>query len=113
MNRRFRKLRRKIERAGGIDILLAHAPAAGIGDGEDLCHKGFEVFNEIIETYKPSYFLHGHQHLNYNRDAVRLRTVDQTQIINGYEYHMFDYEDNGFTYESNGSGLLTFLSQKK
>lgn len=94
MVRRFKKLRRKIEKAGGIDILLTHAPAAGIGDGKDLCHNGFEIFNEIMRVYKPSYFLHGHQHLNYNIHAKRTNEFQDTRIINGYEYYIFDYEDN-------------------
>lgn len=113
MTKRFKKLRRKIDRVGGIDILLTHAPAAGVGDGEDLCHHGFEIFNTLLDIYKPSYFLHGHQHLNYNRSAKRVRTVDQTTVINGYEYHVFEYEDNQFTFETNTNHFLPFLIPKK
>lgn len=98
MIKRFKKLRRRIEKAGGIDILLTHAPAAGLGDGEDLCHRGFEVFNEIMRIYKPSYFLHGHQHLNYNFHAKRKQSFEDTTVINGYEYHVFEFEDNKLNY---------------
>ncbi len=98
MVKRIKKLRKSLKKHNGFDILLAHSPAAGIGDGKDLCHNGFEVFNELLRVYKPSYFLHGHQHLNYNLDAKRYREIDQTKIINGYEYHMFDFEPNNFTY---------------
>lgn len=99
MVKRVKKLRRLIEKHNGFDILLAHAPAAGVGDGDDLCHHGFDIFNELIRVYKPSYFLHGHQHLNYNRNAKRTRTIDQTTIINGYEYHIIDFEANGYSYD--------------
>lgn len=99
MVKRVRKLRRKIDKAGGIDILLTHAPAAGLGDGDDTCHQGFDVFNQLIEVYKPSYFFHGHQHLNYNLNAKRLRHLGDTTIINGYEYHMIDYKANGYAYD--------------
>lgn len=99
MVKRVKKLKKSIDRHGGFDILLAHAPAAGIGDGDDLCHKGFDIFNELLRIYKPSYFLHGHQHLNYNRNAKRLREIDATKIINGYEYHIFEFESNGLTYD--------------
>lgn len=99
MVKRVRKLKRAIEKVGGLDILLTHSPAAGLGDGEDLCHNGFEVFNEIMRVYKPSYFLHGHQHLNYNLHAKRKRQYEATTVINGYEYYTFDFEDNGIHYD--------------
>ncbi len=99
MIRRFKKVKRKIEKAGGIDILLTHAPASGIGDGEDLCHNGFHLFNELMRVYKPAYFLHGHQHLNYNLHAKRIREFEDTQIINGYEYHIFEFNDNHQEYD--------------
>ena len=98
MIKRFKKLRKKIEKAGGIDILLTHAPAAGLGDGEDLCHNGFEIFNEIMRIYKPSYLLHGHQHMNYNLHAKRQQSFEDTTVINGYEYYVFEFEDNKLTY---------------
>ena len=36
MRRRIDKLRWKLLRAGGVDIVLTHAPARGYGDAEDL-----------------------------------------------------------------------------
>ncbi len=44
MRRRARKLWLAARRAGGIDILLTHAPASGLNDGTDKAHKGFQVF---------------------------------------------------------------------
>ena len=44
MRRRVRKLWLAARRAGGIDILLTHAPASGLNDGTDKAHKGFQVF---------------------------------------------------------------------
>jgi Icc-related predicted phosphoesterase len=96
---RVRRLRRKIDKHQGFDILLTHAPAKGIGDGDDLCHQGFMVFNQLIDTYKPSYFLHGHQHLNYNLNAKRIHQYDLTTIINGYDYYIFDFKPNGYSYD--------------
>lgn len=98
MVKRVKKLKREIQKHNGFDILLSHAPAAGVGDGDDLCHKGFDIFNELIRVYRPSYFLHGHQHLNYNRNAKRLREIGSTKVINGFEYHIFEFEHNNFHY---------------
>lgn len=99
MVKRVRRLKRKIKKAGGFDILLTHAPAMGIGDGKDTAHQGFDIFNQLIDVYQPSYFFHGHQHLNYNLDAKRLREHGLTTIINGYEYHIIDYTPNGYVYD--------------
>ena len=90
MGRRIKKLRRKIRRAGGVDIVLTHAPAAGYGDGTDYAHRGFECFAELIDEYKPRYFIHSHVHLNYGHDIPRILTKDDTTIINAYE--RFDLE---------------------
>lgn len=94
MRRRIRKLKGTLKKHNGFDILVTHAPAFGVGDGDDLCHRGFESFNALIEEYKPSYFLHGHQHLNYNRNAKRIQKIDETTVINGFEYHILDYKPN-------------------
>ncbi len=82
MERRIRKLRRAIRKAGGVDIILTHAPAKGFGDGEDPAHRGFECFNRLIEEYHPKYFIHGHQHLNYRTFSQRILQVGDTTIIN-------------------------------
>ena len=82
MARRIRQCRRAIRRAGGVDIILAHAPPRGLGDGEDLCHRGLECFRELIEEYRPRYFIHGHQHLNYKTASQRVRQHGDTTLIN-------------------------------
>ena len=85
MARRIRKLRRKINKAGGVDIILTHAPAAGCGDGQDLAHKGFECFTKLIDEFKPKYFIHSHVHLNYGHGIPRILERGSTTIINAYE----------------------------
>lgn len=82
MARRIRKLRRKLKKAGGVDIVLTHAPPLGCGDGEDLCHRGFACFRDLIEEYQPRYFIHGHQHLNYKTGSQRVRMLGSTTVIN-------------------------------
>ena len=53
MRWRARKLWLAARRAGGIDILLTHAPASGLNDGTDKAHKGFQVFNDLMDQYQP------------------------------------------------------------
>ena len=82
MGKRIRKLKRAIRLAGGVDIVLAHAAPFGAGDAEDLPHRGFEAFLELIDEYHPVYFLHGHVHLNYATNIRRLAEYNGTTVIN-------------------------------
>ncbi len=85
MKKRVKKLRRKIKKAGGIDILVTHAPAYKLNDSEDLPHTGFEAFTEVMDAYKPKLFAHGHVHINYGRDFKRDSMYNETRVINAFE----------------------------
>lgn len=90
MAKRARRLKWKIRRKKGFDILVTHSPAMGLNDGEDRCHKGFDVFNKIIAEYKPKYFVHGHVHMSYGRQFKRLDQVGDTTVINAYEKYIVE-----------------------
>ena len=92
MKRRVNRLKRKLHKHKGFDILVTHAPAFGINDGEDLPHRGFEVFKELMEKYAPKYFLHGHMHKNYGQSHKQIDHYLETKIINAYERCEFEYE---------------------
>jgi Icc-related predicted phosphoesterase len=93
MRSRIFKLRRKLRKYGGFDILVTHAPALELNDGEDLPHKGFQAFRDLLDQYKPKYFLHGHVHLTYNWQQQRICTYnDTTTVINAYERYLFEYK---------------------
>jgi len=89
MAKRIRKLRHKIRKNKGFDILLTHAPALGLGDGGDLAHRGFQSFVDLLDEYSPKYFFHGHQHMNYGRRS-RIMQYRNTTIANAYGYHIID-----------------------
>lgn len=92
MEQRVKKLRFKLWRSKGFDILVTHAPAFGLNDGSDLPHTGFKVFNALLDEYKPHYFLHGHVHLNYGRNP-RVCKYGETTVVNGFERYILDYDD--------------------
>jgi len=92
MRRRIRKLRRALRLAGGVDIVVAHAAPLGVGDGEDVAHRGFESFLELIEQWKPRSFLHGHLHLNYATDLSRMGEYAGTQVINCCERYTLELD---------------------
>ena len=89
MARRIRRLLFHIHRAGGVDIVLTHAPAIGCGDGPDPAHRGFQCLLSLLDRYKPKYMVHGHVHLNYG-DPTRVRHHAGTTIINAYERYILE-----------------------
>lgn len=91
MDRRVLRRRLELMRRGGFDILLTHAPALGLNDGEDFAHTGFDAFNTLMDRYRPRYFVHGHVHMNYGADIPRRCAYQDTQVINAYESFAFEY----------------------
>lgn len=82
MRRRIKKLKPKINKARGVDIIVTHAPVKGIGDLNDYAHQGFECFRELIEEYHPKYLFFGHVHSEYDYDYSGIYKLNDTQIIN-------------------------------
>lgn len=90
MERRIRKLRFKLWRAGGVDIVVTHSPAQGYGDGEDYAHRGFECLLDLMDKYHPKYLVHGHVHMNYGVQKPRVLQHGDTTIINAYERYILE-----------------------
>lgn len=72
-----------------LDILVAHSPPAGIHDGPDHAHRGFESFLWLMRTYKPRYLLHGHKHV-YRHDEVTVTQYAETTVVNVYPWRIID-----------------------
>ena len=90
MARRIRRLRYPLWRSKGFDILLAHAPAFGIGDDSDRAHTGFQAFCPLIERYTPRYFVHGHVHKTYQHNFQRLRQLGDTVVVNAWQKYVIE-----------------------
>ena len=93
MNWRLRRLWLKIRRNQGFDVLVSHAPAFGLNDGDGLPHQGFTAFNRLMDAYSPQVFVHGHVHLNYGGRSRRIDHYKDTLVINAYEKYLFEVED--------------------
>ena len=94
MQKRVRKLRWKLWKHKGFDILITHAPAYQLNDGEDLPHKGFQVFHTLLKKYQPRYFIHGHMHMNYDwRLSQKIECVynEHTTVVNAYERYVLEF----------------------
>ena len=91
MRKRIHKLWWKLWRHKGFDILVTHAPAYKLNDMEDLPHRGFKAFLDLMDKYHPKYFLHGHVHANYGSGFKRKDVYGTTRVINGYEFYVIEY----------------------
>ena len=91
MERRIRKLRRKIRKAGNIDIVATHAPIKGYGDLPDFAHQGFTCFEKLLNDLHPRYWLFGHVHLNYQYKLERVIEHKDTKIINCYDKYRIEF----------------------
>ena len=99
MKKRIRKLRWKLWRHKGVDIVVTHAPPAGVGDGEDPAHQGIEALLELLDKYRPKYLLHGHVHMNYGQDQTRVRCYGDTQVINACQRYVLEVPDEQIGYK--------------
>ena len=104
MRHRIRKLRWKIAKYGGVDIVVTHAPPEGVGDSEDIAHRGFGSFLELMERYQPRYLLHGHVHLRYGA-RTREQTYADTQVINVSERYILDLPEIPHPHKHHGQLL--------
>ena len=93
MRRRIRKLRFALWRTKGVDLVVTHSPIEGVGDGQDNAHRGFGVFRELLDKYKPQYLVHGHMHLTYGQDKTRLRQYGDTVVVNATERYELELPD--------------------
>jgi len=106
MASRISSLRGKIRAAGGFDILLTHAPIRGLGDQEDLPHRGFECFGPLLDAYRPAVMVHGHVHQAYSgAHFARQREWNGVPVINASTAWEFDLPETPDRQEPSRRGL--------
>ena len=93
MRGRILKMRWPIRKAGGVDILVTHAPAEGLGDSEDVAHWGFPSLRTFLDKYQPTYHVHGHVHMTYGQNIPRALSYNETTVINAYERYTLELPD--------------------
>ncbi|MDY3781625.1 MAG: metallophosphoesterase family protein [Candidatus Faecousia sp.] len=93
MRGRILKMRWPMRKAKGIDILVTHAPAEGLGDAEDMAHRGFASLRTFLDKYHPTYHVHGHVHMTYGQNIPRTQDYNGTTIINAYERYTLELPD--------------------
>lgn len=78
-------------RGFGVDFFVAHSPAKGIHDADDLPHNGFDAFLSFLSWYRPRYMVHGHVH-TWDRRKVVETDYKSTKILNINPFLLLDVE---------------------
>lgn len=86
-----RLLTNKLRRGRGMDLLVTHAPARGIHDGEDPAHFGFQSFCWLLRVFQPSLMLHGHMHVHRNLESTCTDKF-RSRVLNVYPYAVTTFE---------------------
>jgi len=92
MEGRIRKLEKKIKKAGGVDVVITHAPPRGCGDAPDNAHRGFEAFLPLMDRHHPRYLIHGHVHQSYGHCLPRQIQYGSTTVMNAVGWHVLEIE---------------------
>lgn len=94
MVKRVRRLTPQIGLLGGIDLLLTHAPACGLGDMEDLPHRGFACFNDMLERWHPAHMVHSHVHREYQAQFRReLWAPSGAHVVNACGHTVIEVDE--------------------
>ena len=102
MRRRIRRLRWKLKRMGGVDIVVTHAAPQGLGDAEDRAHWGFAALRELLDKYHPQVLVHGHVHTSYGHQIPREIDYNGSRIINACERYVFEIPDADYDFRHHG-----------
>ena len=73
-----------------LDIFVTHSPPAGIHDRTDFAHQGIKAYRWLINTFQPTYHIHGHIHL-YRPGEVWDTKVRKTRVINAYKSRVVEF----------------------
>ena len=111
MAKRIRKLRLAHGKSGGVDIVVTHAPPRGLGDEEDLPHRGFVCFQKLLDRYHPLCLVHGHVHLRGYPLPDREITYEGTRIVNASERFVLELPDRPF--DPAGKYALRYLTRHR
>jgi len=102
MRARIRRLRWKLWRMKGVDIVVTHAPPEDLGDLNDPAHWGFAALRELLDKYHPQYLLHGHVHMRYQDDKPRELHYNGSTIINTTERYVLEIPEGEYPLRQHG-----------
>jgi Icc-related predicted phosphoesterase len=75
-----------------LDVFVTHASPWGIHDQDDRAHQGVKAFNWLIETFQPTFHIHGHIHI-YHPGVTTETKIGNTLVLNTYGYRRLTLPD--------------------
>lgn len=76
-----------------VDVVLTHAPPRGVGDEDDLPHRGVDALHDLLRRLDAPLLLHGHVH-PYGADTPD-RHLAGTVVRNVVGRHIFEITPTG------------------
>jgi len=67
-----------------VDVVLSHSAPRGLGDEDDVAHRGFIALVDVVAALRPQYLLHGHVASQPDRQ------IGQTLVRNVIGRHVFE-----------------------
>lgn len=84
---------RRMRDGRGVDVLLTHSPARGVGDGDDPPHRGFACLHDAVRRMRPKLLVHGHIHPFGNQ--VPDRRMGDTLVVNTVGFRILEIDSDG------------------
>lgn len=79
---------RRMRDGRGVDVLLTHSPARGVGDREDPPHQGFACLHDAVRRLQPKLLVHGHIH-PFGKQ-VPDRRIGDTLVVNSVGFRLLE-----------------------
>jgi Icc-related predicted phosphoesterase len=57
---------------------------------EDIPHRGFDCFNELLEKYRPKFHCFGHVHQEYGHFKRTMDHPSGTVLVNACGYNIYE-----------------------
>jgi hypothetical protein len=70
-----------------VDVVLAHSPPRGLGDGDDPAHRGFDALQVLARALRPRLLLHGHV---APTPGAGDHWIGATRVVNVFGYRILD-----------------------
>jgi hypothetical protein len=105
--RRARRLRQRVRRRRlrdhrVVDVVITHAPPRGIGDADDLPHRGFYCYHRLVADLAPTALLHGHVHPGGQQPRARM--AGRTSVCNVIGWRLLEVTPGSGLAELRGGG---------
>jgi predicted phosphodiesterase len=71
-----------------VDLVVTHAPPLGVGDDDDLPHRGFQGLHRLVRRLSPKVLVHGHVHPHGRRTSEQM--LGGTVVLNAVGHRIVE-----------------------